>query len=450
MMPTAGELAAGMVVADRYRLDRRIGQGGMGSVWAASHVVTRRAVALKFLRRSEESDESRRRFVREARAASAVAHPSVVEVLDFLELSDGSPVMVLELLEGESLAALLAREGKLSVARTAEILAPVVSAVGSAHAQGIVHRDLKPDNIFLQKTRDGALVVKVLDFGIAKVTVVDAETRRDAGLTHTGAVLGTPAYMSPEQVFAETDLDHRADVWALGIILYRCLSGVLPTDAANVGQVYKIIVAGKIKPLRDLVPDVPEELAQLVDRMLERERTRRPGDLRPVLETLLRFTDKTAPSFGAPCGATSLEDSESLQIPEDTDGPETLALTGDASARPVLAASSGGRRWLLPAGAVVVVGLIVGATAAFNRPARPEPRAAASAEAPVVAPSSSVAAITEPRGSAVGAVVTPPATSASLPTLASARRPRAPTPAARPTPSATAKPVTHPEDPYGF
>lgn len=448
------ELAPGQVVADRYRLDRRIGQGGMGSVWAASHMVTRRAVALKFLRRSEESEESRRRFLREARAASAVSHPNVVEVLDFLEVSEGSPVLVLELLEGESLTGRLARVGKLSVAQTAEIMSAVVSAVGAAHAEGIIHRDLKPDNIFLQRERGGGSVVKVLDFGIAKVTMLDDDTRKDAGLTHTGAILGTPVYMSPEQVFAEADLDHRADIWALGIILYRCLSGIVPTEAPSVGQVYKIIVAGSIAPLREVAPHVPPELAALIDGMLSRDRSARPSDLRPVLQVLQRFAEREASSFGPPRAASPL----GAVIPPvagDSESTETLALTGDArdSAEPPEAPARVGperRRWLLPVG--VGVALAIGTALAVTRSSPPEPPGAAAVSepergAPTVAPAAT-GSTSSPSGPLPSAQPEPPARSAAAPAPGEAKRPRARL--NRPSPSAAPKSLSHPEDPYGF
>ncbi|MBK9001105.1 MAG: protein kinase [Myxococcales bacterium] len=443
------ELVPGLLVADRYRLDRRIGQGGMGSVWAASHMVTRRAVALKFLRRSEESEESRRRFLREARAASAVSHPNVVEVLDFLEVSEGSPILVLELLQGECLSSLLARVGKLSVAQTSEIMSAVVSAVGAAHAEGIIHRDLKPDNIFLQRERDGSTLVKVLDFGIAKVTLLDDDTRKDAGLTHTGAILGTPLYMSPEQVFAEADLDHRADIWALGIILYRCLSGIVPTEAPSVGQVYKIIVAGSIAPLREVAPHVPPELASLIDGMLSRDRSARPSDLRPVLQVLQRFAEREAPSFGPPRAASR----PGAAIPAaagDEESTETLALTGDTRGSAVPSEAPARRRWLVPAG--VGVALVIGAALAVSRSSPPEPLGAAAVSEPErAAPAAPVAATgssSSPIAPLPSAQPDPPVESAAARAPVEAKRPRATL--NRPSPSAAPKSLPHPEDPYGF
>jgi eukaryotic-like serine/threonine-protein kinase len=299
------ELASGAIVAERYRLVRPLGEGGMGVVWAGARIDTEEGVALKFVKETSNDPELFRRLLREARAACAVHHPNVVQVHEVLELEDGRPALVMEVLEGESLGERLSREGELDVAETARILLPVVSAVGAAHSLGIVHRDLKPENIFLARDHRGELV-KVLDFGIAKLTAVDGATLESAGLTRTGALLGTPYYMAPEQVFGETDIDHRADIWALGMILYRCLSGILPTERENLGQVLKVIVTRSIWPLADAAPNLPRPLTDLVDRMLSKDRDRRPRDLREVAAVLgdlaptLQLIEFGAPNMPAP------------------------------------------------------------------------------------------------------------------------------------------------------
>jgi serine/threonine-protein kinase len=243
----------GAKVAGRYELRRLLGEGGMGEVWAGQHLVTRRPVALKFLK-GNASDEARRRFIREARAASVVQHPSVVPMLDILELDDGSPVLVMDLLEGITLQELLARRGSLEMGEAAAILMPVVSAVGTAHQLGIVHRDLKPANIFLAERMEAAPDVRVLDFGVAKFTAQTGDAAESAHLTRTGEVLGTPYYMPPEQVFGEHDVDHRADIWSLGVILYECLAGRRPFEGANSGQILKAIMMGNVAPLSDVAP----------------------------------------------------------------------------------------------------------------------------------------------------------------------------------------------------
>jgi eukaryotic-like serine/threonine-protein kinase len=294
--------SAGTVVADRFRLERRLGEGGMGVVWEATHTVTRKPVALKFLKRSQEDGRAVHRFLREARAASAVRHPSVVEVHDVLELDDGSPVMVMDLLHGETLAERLRRERALPLSDVASIMVHVCSALGAAHALGIVHRDLKPENIFLESSRQAGerLEVKVLDFGIAKLTATEGDAAHTGATTGTGAVLGSPYYMAPEQLFAEKDLDHRADIWALGVILYEALSGVRPTQAPNMGQIYKMVMTDAIVPLREKAPGLPSAVTDLVGRMLTRDRAGRPRDVREVLSVLSAHTKEAFPVVLAP------------------------------------------------------------------------------------------------------------------------------------------------------
>jgi serine/threonine protein kinase len=287
----------GAKVGGRYELRRLLGEGGMGEVWAGVHLVTRRPVALKFLK-GDTGKDVRHRFIREARAASVVKHPNLVPMIDILELDDGAPVLVMDLLEGITLADLLARRGTLELGEAAQILIPVISAVGSAHSLGIVHRDLKPANIFLCERMDTVPDVRVLDFGVAKFTAQSGEAAETAHLTRTGEVLGTPYYMPPEQVFGEHDVDHRADVWSLGVILYECLAGCRPFEGSNAGQILKAIMMGKLRPLADIAPRVPEAVSSLVARMLTIERPERPSDLREVLETLRPFADVQVQSFG--------------------------------------------------------------------------------------------------------------------------------------------------------
>lgn len=270
----------------------------MGDVWAATHTVTRRTVAMKFIKAPVHArPELRRRFLREARAASAVRHPNVVDVLDVFELDADTPVMVMDLLKGETLGRKLAREQKLEIGEAATILLPIVSAVGTAHALGIIHRDLKPDNVFLAESEEGDRVVKVLDFGIAKLS---SATEGETGVTQTGATLGTPCYMAPEQATGERQLDHRVDIWALGVILYEALSGVRPIEGDTVGQIVMHLMSTGITPLERIVPELPSDVTALVGRMLARERTRRPEDLREVFDVLRQYTDVRCRTFGAP------------------------------------------------------------------------------------------------------------------------------------------------------
>jgi serine/threonine-protein kinase len=295
----ADSLLPGAVIADRYVLLRLIGEGGMSSVWAATHALTRKAVALKFLKPElAKKSELRQRFLREARAASAVRHPNIVQIHDVLELDDRSPVMVMDLLEGESLASRVARDGPLPLVEVARLLLPVVSAIQSAHALGIVHRDLKPENLFLVSGAPGEPHVRVLDFGIAKLTGVEGDAAQSAELTRTGSMLGTIYYMSPEQTYGERDVDHRADIWALGVILYECLTGRRPTEGENVGQILKSITTGSFLPLARVAPGLPADVTELVARMLALDRNGRPQDLREVATVLERHASDVAQSRG--------------------------------------------------------------------------------------------------------------------------------------------------------
>jgi len=174
----------------------------------------------------------------------------------------------------------------------------VISAVGTAHELGIVHRDLKPANIFLAERLEADPDVRVLDFGVAKFTAQSGDAAESAHLTRTGEVLGTPYYMPPEQVFGEHDVDHRVDIWAVGVILYECLAGRRPFEGSNAGQILKAIMMGKLTPLDEAEPRVPDAVAKLVGRMLTIERGERPKDLREVMEILKPFSDVHVQSFG--------------------------------------------------------------------------------------------------------------------------------------------------------
>jgi serine/threonine protein kinase len=270
----------------------------MGQVWAVTHGVTLRTAALKFLNGPvHQRPERRRRFLREARAASSVNHPNVVQIHDFFELEDGTPVMVMDLLEGETFGQRLAREHSLLLSATVNVLLPVISAVGTAHALGIVHRDLKPDNVFLSGPTGSTAGVRVLDFGIAKLTTPEAMDPSAA--TDTGALLGTPSYMSPEQSFGEKSVDHRTDIWALGVMLYESIAGARPVEGENAGQILKRLMGEAITPIEAIVPDLPADVARLIGRMLARDPDARPRDLREVHDVLVKHGEVRVQAFGS-------------------------------------------------------------------------------------------------------------------------------------------------------
>ena len=274
-------LRPGFVLADRYRLLRVLGSGGSSVVWAAAHVVTRHEVALKVL--TNRDDAYKARFLREARIAARLAHPNVVPVHDVFALEDDALVMVMDLLEGMSLATWIRTQGPLSARQTAHVAMAVASALTAASSEGAVHRDLKPENIFLTGTSISADSIRVLDFGVAKWKPMAEDETCSSTLTTTGALVGTPHYMAPEQVFGEKDVDMRADVWALGAVLFECLSGQRAFGGDNYGQVFKGITVDSLPRLNASL-EVPALLAGLVTQLLSRDRSERPS-LESVLVT---------------------------------------------------------------------------------------------------------------------------------------------------------------------
>jgi serine/threonine-protein kinase len=262
----------------------------MATVWLVVHLVTQRRSALKIMRPMLAEDvDARLRFLREARAAAKVQHPNVVDVHDVIELEDGTPAIVMEYFDGETLAARLDRHVLLPIGDIVPIATQVCAALEAAHAAGVVHRDLKPANILIVHGE----AVKVLDFGLAKLLA-------DPKLTKTGMVLGTPDFMAPEQVFGDTDIDARADIWALGVILYEGLSGRRSLFGETMGQIVKTMTRGSIPPLNVVAQKVPIEISTLVEKMLSIEREQRPSsasEVRAILERHMpvRWDDKTQP-----------------------------------------------------------------------------------------------------------------------------------------------------------
>ncbi len=293
----------GQILLGRYRLVQPINEGGMSVVWAAEHTVTGKQVALKLLKADAASDESvKRRMLREARAACAVVHPNILPVHDVLQLADGSPVLVMDLLAGESLRDRLLRRPVLDLDEAATLLLPVISGVGTAHAAGVVHRDLKPENIFLSN-ESGEIRVRILDFGIAKLVGPTSSLTQSNIVTNAGMMLGTPYYMAPEQVLGEP-IDHRADIWSLGVILYECLAGERPTEDENIGRVLRRVITHDIEPLSSKVKGLPADVIALVDRMLSLDVKDRPVSLREVGEVLApHAAGISLGSFGAPASA---------------------------------------------------------------------------------------------------------------------------------------------------
>jgi serine/threonine protein kinase len=237
--PPRSEYLAGAVIADRYKLVRPLGHGGMGVVWVAHSLVLGVDVALKLIHSDVAGTTGATRMAREAHAAARLGHPAMVRVFDFGWTSRADPFLVMELVQGESLGAVLRRELRLPAIQAVQTLLPLADGLRSAHDKGIVHRDVKPDNILIARDEFGRQQPKLLDFGIAKVDQQPTDERR---LTQVGVVLGSPEYMSPEQALGREDIDHRTDVWALCVVLYESITGQLPWDRPNYNALMQAII----------------------------------------------------------------------------------------------------------------------------------------------------------------------------------------------------------------
>ena len=277
----------GRTIAGKYRLDRILGEGGMGVVYAGSHLRLNTPVAVKFLHPAYSQHKPVvERFLREAQATARLSHPNIVSVRDVDIDTDGSVYMVLEMLEGESLATLLARRRSLSLDETLRIALPIMDALSYAHSLGITHRDVKPDNIFVSVSGN-QLVPKLLDFGIAKLT------EGPSSHTATGAVLGTALYMAPEQAMGRKEVGPKADVWAIALVVYECLTGTIPYEAdladAAPAAILLSVMTARVVELSERRPDLPTALSNALTKAMQRDlvqRTESVAKLRSALHSL--------------------------------------------------------------------------------------------------------------------------------------------------------------------
>jgi serine/threonine-protein kinase len=285
------EFVQGTVVAGRFRLVHELGHGGMGAVWLAQDMSLDTPCAIKFIHgEAAESPELRARFEREAKSAAQLRSPNVVQILDH-GISDGTPYIAMELLEGEDLEHRLRRVGRLSPYETVYILAQVGKALTRANAVGLVHRDLKPANIFLVRDED-RYIPKVLDFGVAKSGAPEVKNVS----TTTGALMGTPYYMSPEQARGTRTLDHRSDLWALAVIAFQCLTGRLPFMSNSLGDVLFKIAADPLPVPTQVAPDLPASFDAWWARAAQRDPNQR-------FQTARELVDALAAAFGFSQGA---------------------------------------------------------------------------------------------------------------------------------------------------
>jgi eukaryotic-like serine/threonine-protein kinase len=275
----------GAVLGGKYRVLAKLGEGGMGAVFRAENQVTGKLVAIKCMHpQVRNSSSASERLLREARAASSLSHPNVVDVYDVLQ--DGEHVfLVMQLLHGETLKDFLNRESQPRISEFVSLLLPAISGVAAAHERGVIHRDLKPDNIFLeQMTGSPHGVAKVLDFGIAKLAGTQGQT-----LTQTGMALGTPLYMSLEQLRGDKDVDGRVDVYAFGVMLYQAVTGQMPFEAATLPELAIKVATTDARPVKSLRPDVPTSLANIIDWAVARNRDARLPDLQTLKRELAVF-----------------------------------------------------------------------------------------------------------------------------------------------------------------
>jgi len=354
----------GTFVAERFRLVRALGHGGMGEVWLAHDTRLATDCAIKFLLGGAlDQPGVRARFEREARAAAQLRSPNVVQILDHGETSS-VPYIAMELLAGEDLSSRLKRVGKLDPATTVEIVRQIARALTRAHAAGLVHRDLKPANVFLVPDEDRQ-IVKVLDFGVVKSIAADApvslrEPRPPevkASATQTGALMGTPSYMSPEQAVGTRDVDTRSDLWSLGVLTFQCLTGKLPFVSHDLADLVMKILLDPIPRPSELVPELPPQVDTWFQRATEREPDRRFQSARELAEALAMACEAVAPprdvqgvappvatdhaAISPPSGSPTLSTTAGANVEHvvPTDAPPALSPPALASARRALVAA---------------------------------------------------------------------------------------------------------------
>jgi serine/threonine protein kinase len=390
-LPVPGELLAG-----KYRVERILGVGGMGVVVAARHLDLDERVAVKFLLPHVPAHgEPVARFLREARAAIKIRSEHVVRIFDVGRLDNGAPYIVMEYLEGCDLSQLVTKGGTLAADLAVTYVLHACEAIAAAHSLGVIHRDLKPANLFLTTSPDGTPCVKVLDFGISKINEAvgarsgsagGAEREAESGLTSTTTIMGTPCFMSPEQLRSTRDVDERTDIWSLGAILYALLAGSPPYDGESNADVSAKIIRDDPPPLRSIRPDVPEGVEAVVHRCLEKNPDKRFADVLELAKALgelgseeakrkvLRIA-RIATAVAPTMKSSSSPSGGAARIASARGRPEDLIVDAHSSAgdNPTRTASSWGetsgvdkKRRVLPLGALVVAACAMAAAVAFG------------------------------------------------------------------------------------
>jgi serine/threonine-protein kinase len=467
--PLLGQPQPGDVILGKYRVERVIGLGGMGAVVSARHLQLDERVAIKFLLPAMLSNEEVvQRFLREAKAAIRIRSEHCVRVLDVGTLETGAPYMVMEFLEGRDLAAIGDSQPVLPIPDVIDWVLQASEALAEAHALGIVHRDLKPANLFLTRRADGTPSVKVLDFGISK----QAASGADAGVTKTQAVLGSPRYMSPEQMRSTKDVDARADVWALGAVIHELVSGRPPFDADTMTALCAAILQDPPRPMRDSRPDIPPQLEAVVLGALEKDRNRRFANVAQLAAALAPFgspsarasAERIARVLGVPTGLPMVTSGAGF-VTGSSPGfgsPQPMAGTTGGSSVATAMRGTGPSGGAIAAAVVALVVFAVGGTVGLvawtRHAAAPAPATATSAPQggviataqPSAMPSVTVV-LAEPSATSSSSAAAPaaagPAPTATTAPAASGHRP----PAGVPRPAVTPGPTKPPANgnPFG-
>jgi eukaryotic-like serine/threonine-protein kinase len=442
-------LEPGQVIDAKYRIVRLIGEGGMGAVFEGENVRISRRVAIKVLHPNAMANpETVQRFEREAQAAGRIGSDHILEILDLGTLSDGGRYMVMEFLAGETLSGRIRRHGRLTPQQVVPLVRQMLVGLAAAHDAGIVHRDLKPDNVFVLKERSGIRdYVKIIDFGISKFNVVGG----DFSMTRTGAVMGTPFYMSPEQAKGSGGVDQKSDLYAVGVILYEAVTGEVPFLASTFNELLFKIVLSDPKPLHEVIPGIDPAFVAVVSRAMAREPSQRFATAKEMIEALdaLGFGGKTQALDPATDGAAMAPVPAPVRVantPNPGAGAPGMPTQGTFATSQASVAKKGGAPIALLAGGLtllVMVGVAFGAYKAFSDGDETAATASAEPAATTAAAPTSTAPTAEPANAETAPAAPAPAVTVAPAPSASAVKAATPAPRVTPRPRpAGAKPAT--------
>ncbi len=452
---SASGINLGDMIAGKYRVERVLGRGAMGEVYAATHIALGQRVAIKVLLANLATHQSlHERFLREARAVVPLRSQHVTRVSDVGTLEGGAPYLAMELLDGRDLSALLDERGRLPIPEAVEYVLQACEAVGEAHKNGIVHRDLKPANLFLTTHADGTPCVKVLDFGVSKVA-------GSAGLklTTEGQAVGSPLYMSPEQMLGKLEVDERSDIWALGVILYELVAGRTPFHSETMVALQAAVLVMPPAPLTNYLPDAPPQFEAIILQCIDKERERRWPDVAAFAAALVPFAPARAVPYATkvasvrgvtvepsrPTDVLSLEAARlrasqpAAPVPAITYGVTT---TGATSSQPASAVPKARRGWVAAGLGIVLVAVVLGGVGAVRwststagsmpsavapGPSVAPPTVAPLSVEPPLLPSASPPAVTPAPGPSATATAAATVAATATPTLKGAGPARTPT-----------------------